>query len=174
MIFFYYRAQITRNTANFFSDQMNRNHVDAILNRYNWTQSKHGGIILHSMSQTREKWDSLVFCRDDSWMIWKSHSILCFPFYFSFRSVIREQLGHNDFRHCHDHLFYGKCHSKSSWSQLCSKVLPEQLRGTLTSALERHLTIGDFTGMDNIGVEPAPIHLTYCCMLLFLSNRPSF
>ena len=42
---------------------------------------------------------------------------------------------------------------------------------TLTTAFERHLTIEDFTDM---GVKPAPRHLTYYCMLLFLSNKPSF
>ena len=75
------------------------------------------------------------------------------------------------------------------------KVLSEQLRGTLKTAFERHLRIEDFTGMDghrcqactntfdllkllrtwiNIRVDSAPVHLTYYCMLLFLSNKPSF
>ena len=38
-------------------------------------------------------------------------------------------------------------------------------------AFERHLTIEDFTDM---GVKPAPRHLTYYCMLLILSNKPGF
>ena len=51
-------------------------------------------------------------------------------------------------------------------------VLYQQLRGTLTRAFERlKITSEDFTEM---GVNPAPRHLTYCCMLLFLSNKPSF
>ena len=33
------------------------------------------------------------------------------------------------------------------------RVLSQQLRGTLTTAFERHLTIEDFTNMD---VKPAP------------------
>ena len=54
------------------------------------------------------------------------------------------------------------------------KVLSRQLRGTLATAFERHLTIEGFTDMDqHIGVKPAPTHLTYC-MLLFISNKPSF
>ena len=55
-------------------------------------------------------------------------------------------------------------------------VLSEQLQGTLTSAFERHLTTEDFTDMNrmNIGVELVLIHLTYYCLLLFLSNKPSF
>ena len=39
------------------------------------------------------------------------------------------------------------------------------MRGTLTTAFERHFTIEDFTVMD---VKHAPRHLTYYCMLLFL------
>ena len=41
----------------------------------------------------------------------------------------------------------------------------------LDTAFERHLTIEDFTDM---GAKPAPRHLTYYCMLLILSNKPSF
>ena len=50
-------------------------------------------------------------------------------------------------------------------------ILYQQLRGNLTTAFERHFTAEYF--MD-IGVELAPKHLTYYCMLLFLSNKPSF
>ena len=51
------------------------------------------------------------------------------------------------------------------------KVLYQQSRVNLTTAFERHLTTEYF--MD-IGVKLAPRHLTYYCMLLFLSNKPSF
>ena len=51
------------------------------------------------------------------------------------------------------------------------KVLYQQLRGNLTTAFERHLTTEYFM---NIGVELAPRHLTYYCMFLFFSNKPSF
>ena len=50
-------------------------------------------------------------------------------------------------------------------------VLYKKLRGTLTMTFERHLTIEDCTGT---GVEPAPRHLSHYCMLLILSNKPSF
>ena len=54
------------------------------------------------------------------------------------------------------------------------KGISRQLRVTLTTAFERHFTMEDFTDMDqHIGVKPAPAHLTYC-MLLFISNKPSF
>ena len=51
------------------------------------------------------------------------------------------------------------------------KVLYQQSRINLTTAFERHLTTEYF--MD-ISVKLAPTHLTYYCMLLFLSNKPSF
>ena len=51
------------------------------------------------------------------------------------------------------------------------KVLYQRLRGTLTTAFERHLATEDFA---HIGFKPAPRHSTYYCMLLFLSNKPSF
>ena len=50
-------------------------------------------------------------------------------------------------------------------------ILYQQLRGNLTTAFERHFTAEYFI---DIGVELAPKHLTYYCMLLFLSNKPSF
>ena len=51
------------------------------------------------------------------------------------------------------------------------RVLYQQLRGTLTAALEGHLTIEDFMDMD---VKSAPRDLPHYCMLLFLSYKPSF
>ena len=55
------------------------------------------------------------------------------------------------------------------------KVLSQQLRGTLTTTFERHLTTEDLTDMDqHMFVEPATRHLNYHCMLLFLSDKPSF
>ena len=51
------------------------------------------------------------------------------------------------------------------------QVLFQQLRGNLTTAFERHLITEYFV---DIGVKLAPRHLTYYCMLLFLSNKPSF
>ena len=52
------------------------------------------------------------------------------------------------------------------------KVHYQQLRGNLTTAFERHLTIEDFT--DIMGVKPESRYLTHYCFLLFLSNKPSF
>ena len=54
------------------------------------------------------------------------------------------------------------------------KVLSEKLQGTLTTGFERHITIKDFTDMDQHRCRAAPVHLTYYCMLLFLSDKLSF
>ena len=63
------------------------------------------------MSQTREKWVSIVLSRSDFWMIWRCYDIPCFHFYFLFRSDgKREQLDGNDFRRC-----YGFFSSKVSF-----------------------------------------------------------
>ena len=107
--------------------------------------SKQWDIIVNSMSQTREKWDCLVLRRSDFWMIWRFHGIPCFHFYFLFRTNgKREQLHENDFRHCYgDFLPFWKFLITAMF-----KVLPQQSRGTSTTAFERHLTVEDFTNMD--------------------------
>ena len=64
------------------------------------------------MTQTREKWDSLVLSRGDFCMIWRCHGIPCFHFYFLFRNnAIREQLDESDFLRCHGILLF-----ESTWS----------------------------------------------------------
>ena len=88
------------------------------------TLLKQKDIILNSMTQTREKWDSLVFSRGDFWMIWRYHGILYIHFYFLFRNnVWREQLDKNNFCHCHSFFFFffWKCYSEGTWLQLCSE-----------------------------------------------------
>ena len=67
-----------------------------------WLNPNIGDVILYSMSQAREKWDCLVLCRSDFWMMWRCHSILCFHFYFLFRNNgMKDQLYLNDYRCCH-------------------------------------------------------------------------
>ena len=51
------------------------------------------------------------------------------------------------------------------------KVLSQQLHDTLTRAYERHLPIEDLLTWINVGVEPAPRHLTYCCSYASLSLK---
>ena len=58
------------------------------------------------------------------------------------------------------------------------KVLPQRLRGILTTIFERHLPVEDFTDMDQhrcricSSKSIAPQRLTYYCMLLLLSHKP--
>ena len=68
-------------------------------------------------------------------------------------------------------LFFSKVSFRMYLITAIFKVLYHQLRGTLTTAFERRLTIEDFT---DIGVKPTSRHLTYYSMLLFLSNKPDF
>ena len=130
------------------------------------TLGEHGDGILNSITQTTEKWDSLVLSRADFWMIWKCHGISRFHFYLLFiNNGIRDQLDEEDFRRCYGNSFW-KCQSESTWSQLCSKFfinyeffLNSQLRGTQTTAIERHLTIENFTDIDQ--------HRSWACTKAF-------
>ena len=123
------------------------------------------------MKQTRRKWDSVVLNRGDIWMIWRCRGIPCLYFLFCFRNNgKREQLN-------------GRCYSiffsKSVILKVhdCSYVQSSfsTMTGTLTTVFEKYLTIEDFTDIDhhNIGVDPAPRYLTYYCMFLLLSNKPT-
>ena len=95
------------------------------------------------MSQTREKWDSLVQTRGDFLMIRRCRSIPCFHFHFLFRNDgIREQLDQNDYVAVLVFIFR-KCHS-----QVLLKVLSQQLQDTLTRGFERHSPVEDFIDMD--------------------------
>ena len=128
----------------------------------------------NSMTQRGEKLDSPVLSLGDFWMVWICRGILCFHSYFSCleTTLIREQLDENDFRR---YIFSPKVSFWELWYTVMItamfKVLYQQSRVNLTTAFERHLTTEYF--MD-IGVKLAPRHLTYYCMLLFLSNKPSF
>ena len=69
------------------------------------TLSKYGDIMLNSTSQTRAKCDSLALSRADFWMIMRC-AILCFYFYFLFRTNSkREQLHKNDFGYYYVNFF---------------------------------------------------------------------
>ena len=114
------------------------------------------------MTQTREKWDSLVLSRSDFCMICKCHGVPCFQFYLLFRNnAIREQLDENDLRRCYGNLF------RKYLVTVMFLVLSQQLQGTLTTALERHFTIEDFTDMDQHKCEAytKTFELLYCMLL---------
>ena len=76
---------------------------------------KRVGIILSSMTETREKWDSNVLSGPDFWMVWRCHDTLCIHFYLFFLFRSNEAVI-----------------PRVSWSQL-AKVYSQQLRGTLTT-----------------------------------------
>ena len=70
------------------------------------------------MTQTTEKWNSLVLSRADFWMIWRCHGIPCFHFIFK-PTVKKEHLDENDFHHgCGNYL--ESANLKVYWYQLCS------------------------------------------------------
>ena len=99
------------------------------------------------------------------------YSVFSFLFFLFRNSVIREQFDENDLRHCNGN-FFSKVPFQKYLIPAMFKVLSRQSRGTLTKAFERlKITIEDFTDM---AVKRAPRHLTYYCMLLFLSSKPSF
>ena len=77
--------------------------------------------------------DAMIFC--------------VFIFIFCLEPTEREQLDENDFRH-----YYGNFSEAPFWKYLITamfKVLSKQLRGTLTTAFERHMTVKNFTDMDH-------------------------
>ena len=59
------------------------------------------------MTQTREKWGSLVLSRADFCMVGRCPGILCFHFlFFSLEATVKkEDLGQNDFRHGYGNYF---------------------------------------------------------------------
>ena len=90
------------------------------------TLLKQKDIMLHSMTQAGEKWDSLVLKRGDFWMIWTCYGIIIFVF--MFRNVVREQLDQNNFNRCYGVFFQKK---KKYLITTMFKVLYQQLWSTL-------------------------------------------
>ena len=102
------------------------------------------------------------------------HDIPCFYFYFLFRNNgKREQSNGNDFR-CFYGNFFWKCHSESTWSQLCSKSYLNNYEAHWQRHLKGSLKLKISQTWIDIGVESATKHSTYYCMVLFLSNKSSF
>ena len=105
-------------------------------------------------------------------------AIVFFYFYFLFRNNgIREQLYQNDFCCCYGELFFQKCRSASTWSQLCSKFFLNSYKTPWQMApwhMKDTLQLKILPTWINLSVDPAPRQLTYCSMLLFLSKKPIF
>ena len=70
--------------------------------------------------------------------------------------------------------FFRKYHSESTWSQLYSKFFLNSYEAPWQLHLKDTLQMKILRTWIIIGVEASPRHLTYYCMLLFLSNKPSF
>ena len=69
---------------------------------------KQEDITLNSMTQTREKWDSLVLSRGDIWVVWTRHGfysvfILFHFFILSFRTTVKRNIW---IRHSCGHFFW--------------------------------------------------------------------
>ena len=69
---------------------------------------------------------------------------------------------------------FRKCHSASTWSQLSSKFFLNNYKTPWQWHMKDTLQLKILPTCTNVGVEPAPRHLTCCSMLFFLSNKPSF
>ena len=79
--------------------------------------SKHGDIILNSMSLTGEKWVSHTLSRPNFWMVWGCHGIPWLHFYFLFRTNgKKEHLDESNFRHCYG-IFFKSAILEVTWSQ---------------------------------------------------------
>ena len=92
----------------------------------------------------KKKWEPLVLNRGDLWMMWRCHAIPCFHFYFLFRNNgKRNKLDGNDFRLCYMVIFF-----ESVIPKVLDYSYVQQLQGNLTTAFERHLSIENFTDMD--------------------------
>ena len=128
------------------------------------------------MSQTKKKWDSLVLsrARGDFWMLWRCHGILRFHFFLFLETTVRENNWMRTTSVTVMVFFFRKTHSQSNWSQLYSKFFLKNYEAPWQLHLKDILQLKILWTWINIDVEPASKRLTYYCMLLFLSNMPSF
>ena len=160
------------------------------------------------MTQTREKWDSLILSRAGIIMVGRCDCIPCFYFLFLiflFRSNgIKEHLDKNDFRHGYGNYFKSAV-LKITWFQLRSKFFlnnyeahwQRHLKDTLHLKILRtwiniHANsffgkyheikmgegaLGNYQFHKNSSLflkKIAPGQFNYYCILLCLSNKPSF
>ena len=72
------------------------------------------------MSQTGEKWDFLVLSRGNFWMYESAMVFHVFIFIFCLETTVRENEWMSTISVTVMVIFFGKCHSKSTWSKLCS------------------------------------------------------
>ena len=110
--------------------------------------SKHGGLILIFMTQTREKWDCRILV--DLTFEWYEYAMVfrVFIFIFLFRTNFRKwYLDESDFHHCHGN-FFESAILKVTWSELFLKFFLNNCEAHGQQHFERHSTVEDFTDMD--------------------------
>ena len=99
------------------------------------------------MTETIEKWDSLVLSRADFCMIGRCHGITCFHFlFFCLEATVKKNTWMRVIS-VSVMIIFSECCSASYLISAMFKVLTQQLRGTLTMAFERYFTVQDFTDM---------------------------
>ena len=118
---------------------------------FGFTQTRRYNAKLHGPHRRKME----LPCFEQRWLLNDIAMVFyVFIFIFMFRNnVTREKLGQNNFRRCYG--FFLEVSFRKHLITTKFKILYQQLRSTLTTAFERHLTTEDF--MD-IGVKPAPRH----------------
>ena len=163
LVIFYYRTNMKMMKC--FSDQLKRSLWSNFL--LEATQSRRYNVKLHDPN--RRKMGLSCFEMTFEWYAYAM--VFCvFIFIFMFRSNVIRSIRSKQLPSL-SWFFFSKVSFRKYLITTMFKVLYQQFWSTLTAAFERHLTTEDF--MD-IRVKPAPTHLTYYCMLLFISNKPSF
>ena len=154
--------------------------------------------MLHSMTQTREKWDSLVLSRADFFVVGRCRDSPCFHFlFFCLEATVKTTTWMRMIS-----ITVMVIVSKVLFWKLLdfSYVQRSQLPDILTAAFEIYFTVEDFTDMDqhtckfimkwkwakyygNYQLYKNPSLLfekhctktfTYYCIVFWLSNKPSF
>ena len=91
----------------------------------------HGDITLKSMSQTKEKWDSLVLSRSYLWMVWRCHGrprVQCY--YFCLKPTVRKDIGWERLPSQLQYFF---------WKVAFWKLLDHRYVQSFFSAITRHI-----------------------------------
>ena len=149
------------------------------------------------MSQTKVELNSLIWV-ELTFKGYKDAMIFCVSiFIFCLEPTEREELDENDFRHYYG-IFFRKYHSKTTWSQLYSKLFRNNYKAFETMhycwrfyeygspyelSFSRVNILDIFEGAWKSIIYTviracssyniAPRHFTHFCMLLFLSNKRS-
>ena len=107
---------------------------------------KLGDMILNSMTQIREMWDSHVLSRYDFRMVWRCPGIPCVHFCF-FCLESKTYLDESGFRNCYGN-FFESAILKVTLTQLCSKFLLNNYEAHWQQHFERHPIVEDLTYID--------------------------